>query len=80
MQQATYYREELERARRLGDEHPAASSPRSLRRLSRDFQEIADGLEAGAIEVKLIRTGRGGGGLIEAVSPSREPRARKVGK
>jgi hypothetical protein len=53
MQEVSYYQEQAARARRLAT---GAALPRdvieALRRVARDFEEIADDLIIGAIEVR----------------------------
>jgi hypothetical protein len=50
---AGYYREQAERARRLADGvTPHSDAQKSLRDMARDYDEIAEDIEQGAIEVR----------------------------
>jgi hypothetical protein len=51
MQQASYYREQAARARRLAAQAADRAIVETLRRLAGDFDDIAYDLENGAIEI-----------------------------
>lgn len=51
MHHAHYYREQAARARRLAD-HVTGEAYHSMRQLAQDFDEIADDLENGAVEIR----------------------------
>ena len=52
MQDASYYREQAERARRLARVTTARAIEESLARTAKDYSDIADDLESGAIEIR----------------------------
>ena len=51
MHWAPYYREQAARARRLAD-HATGEIHDTLRHLAQDFEDIAEDLEIGAIEIR----------------------------
>jgi hypothetical protein len=52
MQNASHYREQAERARRLARVTTARAIEESLARTAKDYSDIADDLESGAIEIR----------------------------
>ena len=52
MYEPSYYREQAERARRLADHVNDREAAVALSRAARDFEDIAEDLESGAIEVR----------------------------
>jgi hypothetical protein len=51
MHAAPYYRDQAARARRLAD-HVTGEVHKTLRQLAQDFDEIAEDLERGAVEIR----------------------------
>ena len=52
MHDASYYREQAERARRLAGGHLDAKTREALQQVALDYSEIAEDLEQGAVEVR----------------------------
>ena len=52
MYEATYYRGQAQRARRLARSINHSEVERQLERMARDFDDIAEDLELGAIEIR----------------------------
>jgi len=52
MYEATYYRQQAARARRLGEHTFKAELSEMLASAARDFDEIAEDLEKGAVEIR----------------------------
>jgi hypothetical protein len=53
MRDAAYYREQAERARRLADGVPGHSDVQnSLRHMALNYDEVAEDIEQGAIEIR----------------------------
>jgi uncharacterized membrane-anchored protein YhcB (DUF1043 family) len=52
MQEAHYYREQAERAQRLAHAVNHLETAALLSRMARDYHEIAEDLETGAVEIR----------------------------
>jgi hypothetical protein len=52
MYDASYYREQAERALRLARVPTDSETQEALERVARDYEEIAEDLESGAIEIR----------------------------
>jgi hypothetical protein len=52
MYDASYYREQAERALRLARVPTDSETQEALQRMARDYEEIAEDLESGAIEIR----------------------------
>jgi hypothetical protein len=57
MDRASHFREQADHARRLAEATWQDDLEEMLRRLARDFDEAAEGIEAGATEVPILDNG-----------------------
>ena len=52
MYDASYYRQQAAKARRLSDSTPDREASKALASAARDFSDIAEDLERGAVEIR----------------------------
>ena len=52
MYDPSYYRDQADRARRLADEVSDGQAAAALSQAARDFEDIAEDLESGAVEIR----------------------------